>query len=310
MPEREKSRWVRVRRRSKAGLFRVAALVLSGLPLVVPVTLFRRATVAFDESAAALRALSPLRELSGKDKLSRVHLCSFSLSRAPSSLPSLLVGLRLVALPLPPPPLRRSPEDVIPSKHGDRTIKRKTGRRGEVTGRAEGTRDGLGRVGSNTGGQRRLLSLLPLLHGPLPLFLPLPAVPDILLPAESLFDVVLPSPSLSPCACPFLLLVLLLSPVFSAVLVPTSSPTHPHLPFASLSPLVPTPPPTTAMPSVEQNPKLRIAVVGAGPAGLGALIALSKIEGVDVQAYEAARELREVGAVRPSCPFSPSTRSS
>jgi salicylate hydroxylase len=52
------------------------------------------------------------------------------------------------------------------------------------------------------------------------------------------------------------------------------------------------------MPSVSQNPRLRIAVVGAGPAGLGALIALSKIEGVDVQAYEAARELREVGAVR------------
>ncbi|GAA6041613.1 hypothetical protein JCM8097_007768 [Rhodosporidiobolus ruineniae] len=49
------------------------------------------------------------------------------------------------------------------------------------------------------------------------------------------------------------------------------------------------------MPSVEQRP-LRIAVIGAGPAGLGALLALSKIEGVDVQVYEQARELREVGA--------------
>ncbi|BGP36294.1 hypothetical protein JCM10449v2_000192 [Rhodotorula kratochvilovae] len=40
----------------------------------------------------------------------------------------------------------------------------------------------------------------------------------------------------------------------------------------------------------------RIAIIGAGPAGLGALIALSKLEDVDVQVYEQAKELREVGA--------------
>ena len=49
------------------------------------------------------------------------------------------------------------------------------------------------------------------------------------------------------------------------------------------------------MPSVHQH--LQVAVIGAGPAGLGALLALHKIEGVDVQVYEQARELREVGAV-------------
>ena len=43
--------------------------------------------------------------------------------------------------------------------------------------------------------------------------------------------------------------------------------------------------------------QLRVAIIGAGPAGLGALLALEKIEGVDVQVYEQARELREVGAV-------------
>ncbi|RPD60746.1 salicylate hydroxylase, partial [Lentinus tigrinus ALCF2SS1-6] len=48
------------------------------------------------------------------------------------------------------------------------------------------------------------------------------------------------------------------------------------------------------MPSVQKQ--LRVAVIGAGPAGLGALLALEKIEGVDVQVYEQARELREVGA--------------
>ncbi|TFK87874.1 salicylate hydroxylase [Polyporus arcularius HHB13444] len=48
------------------------------------------------------------------------------------------------------------------------------------------------------------------------------------------------------------------------------------------------------MPSVQQ--RLRVAVIGAGPAGLGALLALEKVEGVDVQVYEQARELREVGA--------------
>lgn len=41
---------------------------------------------------------------------------------------------------------------------------------------------------------------------------------------------------------------------------------------------------------------LRIAIVGAGPAGLGATIALSKIPDVEVNIYEKATELREVGA--------------
>ncbi|RPD77167.1 putative monooxygenase [Lentinus tigrinus ALCF2SS1-7] len=41
---------------------------------------------------------------------------------------------------------------------------------------------------------------------------------------------------------------------------------------------------------------LRVAIIGAGPAGLGALIALSKVDGVDVQVYEQAQKLREIGA--------------
>lgn len=42
--------------------------------------------------------------------------------------------------------------------------------------------------------------------------------------------------------------------------------------------------------------QLQIAVVGAGIAGLGAAIALKKHPGVDVQIYERATELREIGA--------------
>jgi salicylate hydroxylase len=41
---------------------------------------------------------------------------------------------------------------------------------------------------------------------------------------------------------------------------------------------------------------LRVAIVGAGPAGLGAAIALSKLPNVEVNIYEKATELREVGA--------------
>jgi salicylate hydroxylase len=41
---------------------------------------------------------------------------------------------------------------------------------------------------------------------------------------------------------------------------------------------------------------LRVAIVGAGPAGLGAAIALSKLRDVEVNIYEKAMELREVGA--------------
>lgn len=42
--------------------------------------------------------------------------------------------------------------------------------------------------------------------------------------------------------------------------------------------------------------KLQVAIVGAGIAGLGAAIALKSHPGVDVQIYERASELREIGA--------------
>lgn len=41
---------------------------------------------------------------------------------------------------------------------------------------------------------------------------------------------------------------------------------------------------------------LRVAIVGGGPAGLGAAIAISKLPNVRVDIYEKATELREVGA--------------
>jgi salicylate hydroxylase len=41
---------------------------------------------------------------------------------------------------------------------------------------------------------------------------------------------------------------------------------------------------------------LRIAVSGAGPAGLAAAIALQRLPEVEVTLYEQATELREVGA--------------
>ncbi|KAK6392789.1 hypothetical protein LTR95_019615, partial [Oleoguttula sp. CCFEE 5521] len=41
---------------------------------------------------------------------------------------------------------------------------------------------------------------------------------------------------------------------------------------------------------------LRIAIIGAGPAGLGAAIALSQLPDIEVKVYEKATELREVGA--------------
>jgi salicylate hydroxylase len=43
-------------------------------------------------------------------------------------------------------------------------------------------------------------------------------------------------------------------------------------------------------------PTLRIAIVGGGPGGLSAAIALSKLPNVEVTIYEQARELREIGA--------------
>ncbi|PVH73793.1 putative FAD-binding monooxygenase [Cadophora sp. DSE1049] len=43
-------------------------------------------------------------------------------------------------------------------------------------------------------------------------------------------------------------------------------------------------------------PLLRIAIIGGGPGGLGAAIALSALPNVEVIVYEQARELREIGA--------------
>lgn len=42
--------------------------------------------------------------------------------------------------------------------------------------------------------------------------------------------------------------------------------------------------------------KLQIAIIGAGIAGLGAAIALKDHPAIDVQVYEKAAELREIGA--------------
>ena len=42
-------------------------------------------------------------------------------------------------------------------------------------------------------------------------------------------------------------------------------------------------------------PRLRVAIIGAGPAGLGAAIEFAKLPFVDVRVYEQARELREIG---------------
>lgn len=44
------------------------------------------------------------------------------------------------------------------------------------------------------------------------------------------------------------------------------------------------------------TPNLRIAIVGAGIAGLGAAIALKNHPAIDVQIYEKAPELKEIGA--------------
>lgn len=46
---------------------------------------------------------------------------------------------------------------------------------------------------------------------------------------------------------------------------------------------------------VEAKP-LKVAIVGGGPGGLATAIALSKIHNVEVQVYEQATVLREVGA--------------
>lgn len=41
--------------------------------------------------------------------------------------------------------------------------------------------------------------------------------------------------------------------------------------------------------------KLRVAIIGAGPAGLGAAIEFQKLPFVDLKIYDQARALREIG---------------
>jgi len=43
-------------------------------------------------------------------------------------------------------------------------------------------------------------------------------------------------------------------------------------------------------------PQLRVAIIGGGPGGLGAAIALSSLSFISVTLYEQASELREIGA--------------
>lgn len=47
--------------------------------------------------------------------------------------------------------------------------------------------------------------------------------------------------------------------------------------------------------STDSRP-LRIAIIGGGPGGLGAAIALSTLTNVELTLYEQAHELREIGA--------------
>lgn len=44
---------------------------------------------------------------------------------------------------------------------------------------------------------------------------------------------------------------------------------------------------------------LRVGIIGAGVAGLGTAIFFSRQENVEIELFEQAKELREVGAVRP-----------
>lgn len=43
-------------------------------------------------------------------------------------------------------------------------------------------------------------------------------------------------------------------------------------------------------------PLLKVAIIGGGPGGLGAAIALSSLPNIQVTLYEQAKELREIGA--------------
>ena len=52
----------------------------------------------------------------------------------------------------------------------------------------------------------------------------------------------------------------------------------------------------TAQKLAPEPPRLKVAIIGAGPAGLGAGIALSALPNVEVSIYEKAKILRELGA--------------
>lgn len=49
------------------------------------------------------------------------------------------------------------------------------------------------------------------------------------------------------------------------------------------------------MAELGENKKLKVAIIGAGPAGLGAAIEFSKLPFVEFRIYEQARVLREIG---------------
>lgn len=50
------------------------------------------------------------------------------------------------------------------------------------------------------------------------------------------------------------------------------------------------------MPTQPDSSHLRVAIIGGGPGGLAAAIALSSLRNVEINLYEKARELREIGA--------------
>jgi salicylate hydroxylase len=52
----------------------------------------------------------------------------------------------------------------------------------------------------------------------------------------------------------------------------------------------------SSLPVMAEASKLHVAIIGAGIAGLAAAIALKDHPAVDVQIYERAAELREIGA--------------
>lgn len=47
---------------------------------------------------------------------------------------------------------------------------------------------------------------------------------------------------------------------------------------------------------LQESSTLRVAIIGGGPAGLGAAIALSALPNIQASLFEQAKELREIGA--------------